>query len=98
LHSSITTKRLLTGEIFYRFSLAYNTWLGKVWLCKVIKMSRIETSETQRRDNPAMMDWLKPKANKYTSHQNQNDLLKIMAMHVLREVAVCLQQSPFITL
>ena len=45
-----------------------------------------------------MINWLKPKANKYTSHQNQNDILKIMAMHILREVATCLQQSPFITL
>ena len=45
-----------------------------------------------------MIDWLKQKANKYTSHQNQNDILNIMAMHILREVATCLQQSPFITL
>lgn len=49
-------------------------------------------------DDPMMIDWLKQKANKYTSHQNQNDILKIMAMHILREVATCLQQSPFITL
>lgn len=48
-------------------------------------------------DDPAMIDWLKRKAKKYTSHQNQNDILKIMAVHVLREVAMCLQQSPFIT-
>jgi len=45
-----------------------------------------------------MVDWLKQKANKYISHQNQNDILKIMAMHMLREVASCLQQSPFITI
>ena len=45
-----------------------------------------------------MVDWLKRKANKYTSHQNQNDILKIMAIHVLREISVCLQKSPFITL
>ena len=45
-----------------------------------------------------MIDWLKRKANKYTSHQNQNDILKIMAAHVLREVGICLQQSPFTTL
>jgi len=49
-------------------------------------------------DDPMMVDWLKQKANKYISHQNQNDILKIMAMHVLREVASCLQQSPFITI
>ena len=49
-------------------------------------------------DDPAMIDWLKRKANKYTSHQNQNNILRIMAMNVLREVTACLQQSPFITL
>ena len=49
-------------------------------------------------DDPLMVDWLKRKANKYTSHQNQNDILKIMAIHVLREISVCLQKSPFITL
>ena len=49
-------------------------------------------------DDPVMIDWLKRKANKYTSHQNPNDILRIMAVNVLREVAVCLQQSPFITL
>lgn len=49
-------------------------------------------------DDSMMIDWLKQKANKYASHQNQNDILKIMAMHILREVATCLQQSPFITL
>ena len=45
-----------------------------------------------------MVDWLKRKANKYTLHQNQNDILKIMAMHMLREVTSYLQQSPFSTI
>ena len=49
-------------------------------------------------DDPAMIDWLKRKANKYTSHQSQNNILRIMAMNVLREVTLSLQQSPFITL
>ena len=30
-------------------------------------------------DDPTMVDWLRQKANKYTSHQNQNDILKINA-------------------
>ena len=37
-------------------------------------------------DDSMMIDWLKQKANKYTSHQNQNDILKIMAMHILRKL------------
>lgn len=42
-------------------------------------------------------EWLKRKQNKYTSHEIQNQLLKIMAEHVLRTVADRLQRSPFIT-
>ena len=49
-------------------------------------------------DDPAMLEWLKRKVNKYTSHEIQNDIIKVMAMHVLRSVATCLQQSPFLTL
>ena len=37
-------------------------------------------------------------ANKYTSHEIQNDIIKVMAMHVLRDVTARLQQSPFLTL
>ena len=38
-------------------------------------------------------------ANEHTiSHEIQNDIIKVMAMHVLRNVATCLQQSPFLTL
>ena len=49
-------------------------------------------------DDPAMLEWLKRKVNKYTSHEIQNDIIKVMAMHVLRNVATSLQQSPFLTL
>ena len=44
-------------------------------------------------DDPVTIDWLKRKANKYTSHQNQNDILRIMAVNVLREVAVCMSTT-----
>ena len=49
-------------------------------------------------EDPMMVDWFEWKANKYTLHQHQNDILKIMAMHVLREVASHLQQSPYIAI
>ena len=39
-----------------------------------------------------MQDWLK-KQNKYTSHEIQNELLKIVAHRVLRDVADHLQKS-----
>ena len=44
------------------------------------------------------VDWLKRKCNKYTSHEIQNELLKIMAHNVLRSIAVDLQKSTFLTI
>ena len=49
-------------------------------------------------DDGTVNDWLKRKQNKYTSHEIQNELLKIMAHHVLRRVADSLQRSPFLTI
>ena len=49
-------------------------------------------------DDPAVLEWLKRKSNKYTSHEVQNDLLRVMARHVLFNVSSCLQESPFLTI
>ena len=49
-------------------------------------------------DDPEILQWLKRKANKYTSHEIQNDIIKVMAMLVLRKITACLQKSPFLTL
>ena len=46
----------------------------------------------------ATMDWLQRKCNKYTSHEIQNEILKIMALNVLRNITLDLQQSPFLTI
>ena len=45
-----------------------------------------------------MQDWLKKKQNKHTSHVIQNELLKIMAHRVLRDVADHFQKSPFLSI
>ena len=44
-----------------------------------------------------MDEWLKKKTDKYTSHDIQNELLKIMAQHVLRSIAGQIQDSRFVT-
>ena len=49
----------------------------------------------QGQDDDVMHEWLQRKCNKYTSHEIQNDLLKIMALRVLRSIADHLQKSPF---
>ncbi len=45
-----------------------------------------------------MNNWLKKKTNKYTSHDIQNEILKVMAMRVLRNIGNSVQSSPFITI
>ena len=48
-------------------------------------------------DDALILDWLKRKQNKYTSHEIQNELLKIMAHRVLRNIADH-QKSPFLSI
>ena len=38
------------------------------------------------------------KTDKYTSANIQNEMLKTMALHILRQIIGCLTQTPFITL
>ena len=45
-----------------------------------------------------MLDWLKKKTNKYTSPEIQNEILKLMALQVLREVAANLHSTTFYTI
>ena len=49
-------------------------------------------------DDPRLLDWLKKKINKYTSHDIQNEILKLMAVRILRDIASGLHLSPFITI
>lgn len=49
-------------------------------------------------DDPDLLEWLKQKTNKYTSHKIQNDIIKVMAMNVLRNIISSLQASLFVTL
>ncbi len=50
-------------------------------------------------DDSAIGEWVRVKRGgvNYTSHQIQNEILKIMATEVLREISISLQRSPFIT-
>ncbi len=45
-----------------------------------------------------LLDWLQKKSNKYTSHDIQNSLIKIMALSVLRKITEKLHNSPFLTI
>ena len=49
-------------------------------------------------DNAKLVDWMKQKTDKYTSADIQNEMLKTMALHVLREIAKCLHSTSFFTI
>lgn len=54
----------------------------------------IQALKMRGEDVMLLLDWIKRKTNKYTSPEIQNEISKIMATHVLRQICNC---SPFIT-
>ena len=42
-------------------------------------------------------EWLKKKSERYLSHDNQNKILKIMAMNILHSITRNVQDSEIIT-
>ena len=48
-------------------------------------------------DDPRVFDWLKRKTDKYTSAEMQNEMVKIMAVQILRKIAASLHTTPFYT-
>ena len=58
----------------------------------------IQALKMRGEDDLLLLDWIKRKTNKYTSPEIQNEILKIMAKHVLRQISNCIQRSPFIAI
>ena len=50
------------------------------------------------RDDSRLGEWLKKKTDKYVSHDIQNELLRVMAHSVLRDICSCIYQSTFYTI
>ena len=46
-------------------------------------------------DDTRVFDWLKRKTDKYTSADMQNEMIKIMALQILRKIAASLHDTPF---
>ena len=42
-----------------------------------------------------ILDWLEKKTGKFTSHDLHNEMLKVMALTVLREIASNIQSTEF---
>lgn len=49
-------------------------------------------------DDPKIIDWLQKKSNKYTSPDIQNEMLQIMALDILRNIAADLHNASFFTI
>jgi len=46
----------------------------------------IQLLHVHAEDNPQVINWLEKATNKYTSPENQNEMLMIMAHHVLQKI------------
>ncbi len=49
-------------------------------------------------DDPRITEWMAKKTDKYVSHDVQNELLKVMALSVLRKIAASIMQSDFFSI
>ena len=49
-------------------------------------------------DDSRIAEWLAKKTDKYISHDMQNELLKVMALTILLEIASSIDQSKFISI
>ena len=49
-------------------------------------------------DDPRIDTWLNRKSNKYTSHDIQNELLKVMALSIVRKIAGYIKIATFFVL
>ena len=55
----------------------------------------IQLLKLRGEDDPRIEGWIGRKTDEYTSHDMQNELPKVMALSVLREVAGCINKSTF---
>lgn len=58
----------------------------------------IQLLHLRAEDNPQLTSWLARNQKKYTSLENQNEMLEIMGLSVLREILHCIHGSPFHTI
>lgn len=56
----------------------------------------IQLLKLRAEDNVNIDSWLKRDQRKYTSPENQNEMLEIMANHVIRKIIIF--ESPFFTI
>ena len=58
----------------------------------------IQLLKLQGSEDSEILEWMQRKTNKYTSPEMQNELIKHLALHVMRDISEKLQKSPFFQL
>ena len=58
----------------------------------------IQLLHLRAEDKPQLMKWLERSSRKYTSHENQNEMLEIMAHQIMRKLRGLIQKSPFLAI
>ena len=56
----------------------------------------IQLLQLRAEDKPCVLQWLDKSANKHTAPENQNEMLELMAYHVLRKILESIRTSPFL--
>lgn len=55
----------------------------------------MQLMKMRARDDQHLAEWLEKRTNKYVSHDVQNELLKVMALSVLRDISCAIHESSF---
>ena len=58
----------------------------------------IQLLHLRAQDKPQLLKWLERSSRKYTSHENQNEMLEIMAHQIMRKLRGLIQKSPFLAI
>lgn len=56
----------------------------------------IQLLHLRAEDKPCVLQWLDKSANKHTAPENQNEMLELMAHHVVRKILESIHTSPFL--
>ncbi len=62
-------------------------------VCQIPTLCSLRSEDDRR-----LSQWVKQKTDKYTSPDIQNEMVKVMATRILRNIASDLQNSPFYTI
>ncbi|XP_076341725.1 zinc finger MYM-type protein 1-like [Tachypleus tridentatus] len=58
----------------------------------------IQLYHLRAKNNSKMIEWLKKKTNKYVTHDVQNEILEVMELQVLRDVASCIRNGRYFSI